>query len=294
MSQAPTVEEALALYGGQSGEELVVATTHPTFATSLEGLDGTGKTLYILKTAPLPMVYVNFGDRDPYVILNESGMEERRKHITVYQFQSTSVDGWTRKEGDESLAAMAQLARAHLSDGKMVGGTFALDSGSTWWDVMQECKVAPEEEKAVAAAVAKGKDFRKSGGLIYTKANLVVSGVLNWIKAQGVYLIITHQKAEKWGPNGPILGQYKSRINSKVPGLMEVRINMKKVCKVCEGDECEAKTHMGRDFLGQIIKFGHDGSTIEGMTFGGTKGQSGVDFSLIYQLYTGAKYEPSI
>ncbi len=75
---------------------------------------------------------------------------------------------------------------------------------------------------------------------------------------------------------------------------MEVRINMKKVCKVCGGDECEVKTHMGRDFLGQITKFGHDGSTIEGMTFGGTKEQSGVDFPLIYKLYTGAEYEQGI
>lgn len=284
MSEVPTVTEALEKYGGRTAEAIIADKRPVTFATSLEGLEGTGKTWLPLMTWPLPMVYINFGDRDPSVLLYDKAMDGRRDQVYIYQFHAKTEEGWTRKEGNESLEAMAQIARAHLSGSVLAGGTFVIDSGSSWWDVMQECHVAPEEEKAIALANAKGKDYRKSGALIYGKANLVVSGVLNWIKNQGAFLVITHQKAQEWNKDGPIPGRFKSRINSKVPGIVEVRINMIKECAICGGQECEVKTHTGRKYLGQIVKFGHDGKLIEGITL------EDPTFPMIYKLYTGKEY----
>ena len=153
--------------GGIQGKDFNPDTAPiPTFAISVEGLEGTGKTHFGLMTCPVPIIHINFGDRNAEIFQYDM-TKERRDKVDFYSFHAKTEKGWTRKEGKESLENLAKLAKAYLEDSKMRGGTFIIDSGSSWWDVMQEVYVAPEEEKAIALAASRGKEFRKSGFLIY-------------------------------------------------------------------------------------------------------------------------------
>jgi len=248
---------------------------HPlTFAMSVEGLEGTGKTRFGLLTCPTPIVHLNFGDRDPTPLLYDIPPERNAK-IRLGGFQAKSTDGWTRDECREALRELAETAKEELSDGKMAGGTFILDSGSTWWDAMQEVYVAPEQEKRDASG---GK---RRGGLEYTKANLIVRGVLTWIRSQGAFLVITHTKTQEWDKEGPIPGKYKAKLNNAVPYIVDVRLDLTKTCAECGAPDC--KSHMGRKHWGQLVKFGRD-TSLEGMKF------ESPTFSFLYRLYTKQEY----
>ncbi len=275
--------DALTEYGGQRGDQLVAEIADKKQAIplsmSVEGLEGTGKSSFVLNTCPLPIVHINYGDRSAAPLLMDMS-EERRSQITLYNFQAESPFGWTRAECRKSLDALSKIAQHHLSDGSLQGGTFCIDSGSTWWSSVQEVYVAPEMEKREAD----GK--KKTGGLEYSQANLLVNGALSWIKRQGVFLIITHQKRQEWGSSGPIPGQYKPRMNSGVPSLVEVRLDLQKLCMVCKTDNqtCESSNnHVGRKHVGRIAKFGRntklEGTVLENVTFG-----------LIYLLYMGTPF----
>jgi hypothetical protein len=240
---------------------------------SVEGLEGTGKTHFALMTAPLPLVHVNFGDRDATWFLYQMD-EERRKQVTLYSFHAKDATGWSRAEGQESLVALAGIAKEHLSNGDLRNGTFVIDSGSTWWEVVQEVYVAPEMEKKEA------QGGKRTGGLVYMQGNLVVSGVVTWCKSQGAFFIITHRKQQKWDAQGPIPGQYKAQLNSKIPSLVEVRLDLSKVCALCGGGECEAKGHQGRKHIGRFLKFAAN-TQMEGYSW------ESPDFNTVYSLYTG-------
>ena len=264
------------------GAEFHTDTLPPAFSMSVEGLEGTGKTHFSLLTTPPPIVHVNFGDRDATLFLYPDRMsEERREQTTLYSFHAASSEGWTRQEGYDSLAELSKIAREDLSNGKLAGGTFILDSASSWWEVVQECYVAPEQEKREAGG---GK---KTGGLEYMKGNLIVNGVIQWIKSQGAFVILTHRKAQEWGPSGPIPGKFKAKINSKVPSLVEVRLDLYKTCaavspegRVCGSEECESKTHQGRVHNGRFLKFAAN-TGMEGFAF------PEPSFGMVYSLYTG-------
>ena len=249
-----------------------------TFSMSVEGLEGTGKTHFSLLTTPTPIVHVNFGDRDATWFLYNMD-EERKKQTTLYSFQPKTSDGWTRAEGMESLRELSLIAKQHLQDGGLAFGTFVIDSGSSWWEVVQECYVAPLQEKREAA------EGKMIGGLEYMQGNLIVNGVVNWIKNQGAFVILTHRKTQQWGPKGPIPGSYKAQINRKVPYLVEVRLDLYKICAVCGGEQCEAKTHTGRKHMGRFLKFAAN-TKLEGFTFELTE-DNNTGFPLVYRLHTG-------
>lgn len=276
----PTIEEVQKKYKPQERPD--AQATFP-FSMSIEGLEGTGKTHFSLLTCPTPIVHINCGDRDAGMFLYDMS-DERYKQTTPYPFYPSTPSGWTREEGEKCVLAISEIARAHMSDGKLAGGTFILDSGSSWWELMQEVYVAPEEEKAVAAALAKGKDFRKSGGLIYGKANLIVSGVLTWLKNQGAFVVITHQKKQAWDKDGPVPGKFEPKINSKVPYIVEARIDLRKACAKCGAPDCQATGHSGRKYYGKLIKLGHNGSALEGTEL------ENMDFNTVYSLFTGRAY----
>lgn len=271
-----SVEDVRSKYGAVSGADVVTNGGPLTFSISVEGLEGTGKTRFGLLTCPRPLVHLNFGDRDATPLLYDAS-EERRKDITLYAQHAQSPDGWTRAEAKESLDALAEIARGHLSDGALAGGTFIIDSGSTWWEALQEVYVAPEQEKRDASG---GK---RRGGLEYTKANMILSGVLNWIKNQGAFLIITHTKAQEWDAQGPVPGKYRARLNNRVPYIVEVRLDLTKDCAECGAPDCKA--HIGRKHIGQLLKFGRN-TALEGMKFE----DKAITFDMIYKLYTGGAF----
>ena len=266
------------MYTITKGADIVTNGPAPVaFTMSVEGLEGTGKTYFGLMTAPTPIVYVNFGDRDATLFLYDMP-PERAKDVDLVSFTPSSEQGWTRAEGSQSLAALSQIAKERLSGGALAGGTFILDSGTSWWEVVQEVYVAPEQEKREA------EGGKKRGGLEYMQGNLIVDGVLRWIKAQGAFVIVTHRKTQEWGAGGPIPGKYRAQINRKIPYLVEVRLDLYKTCAVCGAEECEAKGHQGRRHWGRLLKFGRN-TALEGLAI------ENPTFATIYKLYTGREYE---
>lgn len=255
------------------GNDFDVTNSATTLSISVEGLEGTGKTYFGLMTGPLPIVHVNFSDRDATPFLYEMS-EERRQQTTLYSFKPKTTDGWTRAEGQQSIMELSQIAQEMLSDGRLAGGTFIIDSGSSWWEMIQEVYVAPlEEERAITGS-------KKVGGIIYGPANLVVKNMINWIKGQGAFLILTHQLTAEWDKDGPIPGRWRAKQNNQVPYMMDAVIRLSMTCDVCQSPECVAAGHVGRTHWAQIKKFGMKSSMV-GMSL------PSPTLSTIYTLYTG-------
>lgn len=244
------------------------------FSVSLDGLEGTGKTYFALRM-PKPIIVVNFGDRNPEILLYDMKPEER-EGILVTDIQPSSPEGWTMTEAVESLRTLNSIVST--SAPLMPGGTFVLDGGSSWWSVMQQVFVEPKEQERIRA----GK--KQVGGIIYEEANNRVRGVIGHIKANGCFLALTHQLKQNWDDKGPIPDSYSPRKNSQVPFLMEVEVEFFKVCAQCGGKGCITQGHFGRKHMARLKKL--SGNTkLEGLTL------EDLDFTKLYRMQTGRDYK---
>jgi len=243
------------------------------FSVSLDGLEGAGKTYFALRM-PKPIVLVNFGDRNPDILLYD--MDEReRDGIFTTNIQPKSPEGWTFAEAVESLKTLNTVVSTAAP--KMQGGTFILDGGSSWWSVMQQVFVEPKEQAALAA----GK--KKAGGLIYEEANNRVRGVLGHIRANSCFLAITHQLRQNWDANGPVPDSFSARKNSQVPFLMECEVEFFKVCSICSGKGCQVPGHFGRTHMARLKKLSGN-TALEGLVV------EKLTFESLYKMQTGRDY----
>ena len=273
----PTREELRAKLGAVDAVNDLDMSRPVPFSISLDGLEGTGKTHFIIKTMPRPLVIVNFGDRSPYQFLYKM-TEAERAGIIIYDIQPSGPDGWTLAEAVQGLIKLSEIIQAEAPH--MPGGTFALDGGSSWWSVMQQVYVEPKEKERQA------KNQKSVGGIIYEEANGRVRGVLGSIKTHGCFLAMTHQMKQDWDANGPIPGQYSPKKNSQVPYIMEVEITLFKLCKACNAPNCQnlAPEHMGRKHMARIKKLSGntalEGIVVENLAFGAVyKMQNGRDYA---------------
>lgn len=236
-------------------------------------MEGSGKTHIIIKTFPLPLVIVNFGDRSAVPFLYEIP-EQRRSQVQVYDIQPPSNDGWDFKSAVDSLKELAEIIAA---EGPLMrGGTFALDGGSSWWSVMQQVFVEPKEQERLA------KGSKQVGGIIYEEANNRARGVLGYVKTLGCFLAMTHQLKQDWDKDGPIPNQFSPRRNSQVPYLMEVVARMAKFCAAtgCGAPNCQKAEHVGRTHKARLEKL--SGNTgLEGLWVGD------LTFQKLYKFQTG-------
>ena len=258
---------------GATFDPVAAANSVTPMSVSVEGLDSAGKTYLTLMTMPLPVVHVNFSDRDATGFLYEMS-PDRRAQTTLYSFKAKTTKGWTREEGAESLTELSAIAQAHMSDGKLAGGTFILDSGSSWWETLQEVYVAPLEEERIR------QGDKKTGGLVYGPANLVVKGVINWLKNQGAFFAITHQLTQVWDAKGPVPGQWRARQNAQMPYIVDMRLRLSVTCNTCGAPECTASGHVGRTHWATVSKFGMRTNFV-GMQIASPR------FATFYRLYTG-------
>jgi hypothetical protein len=218
------------------------------------------------------MTHINFGDRDATHFLYEMS-PERRAATTLYNLKPKTSDGWTRAEARESLTTLNEILTTEVADGRLQGGTVCLDSGSSWWSAVQEVLVAPALEQ----------EDKRMGGLAYGKGNLAVRGTINWLKNQGCFVVLTHQKKQKWDNKGPVEGAYEPKMNGEVGYLVEVRVDLQKLCLKCGSPECQAEGHIGRRHMGRLVKFSKntalEGTMLEGLTF-----------ETLYAMYAGAPF----
>lgn len=268
-SSAPDPREAIrAKYGAVAGSSFDTAPPPVAFSISCEGLEGTGKTKFAL-SGPRPLVIVNFGDRDPNILLYAMSPEERRG-VTIYNLQPTTPEGWTFQEAVKSLTALTEIITVEAP--RMPGGTFVLDGGSSWWSAMQRVFVEPKEKERLA------KGLKSTGGIIYAEANDRVRGILGYVKGLGCFLMITHQMSQDWDASGPIAGSYSPKRNSQIAGIVEVVLRFEKFCVVCGAPQCQNKDHVGRVHKTRIIKFAGN-TALEGLWI------DNADFAKIYSLY---------
>lgn len=273
-----TREELRAKLGALNVETDFDQNVPVAFSVTLDGLEGTGKTHFIIKTMPRPLVIVNFGDRSPNQFLYRM-TEEERKDIVIYDIQPSTPDGWTYQEAVKGLMSLAEIIQTEAPH--MPGGTFALDGGSSWWSVMQQVYVEPKEKERMA------KNLKQVGGIIYEEANGRVRGVLGNIKAHGCFLAMTHQLKQDWDANGPIPGQYSAKKNSQVPYIMEVEVRLFKLCKACNAPNCQnlLPEHMGRKHMARINKLSGN-TTLEGIVV------ENLDFAALYKMQCGKSFVP--
>ena len=225
------------------------------WSISLQGLEGTGKTTFILATMPLPIVLVNLGDRDPRIVLYNVD-KSRLPEITLYNLQPTSPGGWTYEEAKQALGTLAEIAKAHLPEIASKHGTFAIDSGSRFWSQIQKVYVEPKEQERIR------QGLKSLGGLIYEDANLVFEGFVTYAKAFPVYLALTHTMRQDWDAEGPIPNSFSPRQQRQVPYLMEVVLELRKICAQCNAPSCDR--HQGRVHVGKLIKFARN-TSLEGL-----------------------------
>lgn len=261
-------------YGARPASEFD-RNTPITFSMSLEGLEGTGKTHFAVMTMPLPLVFVNFGDRPvtPFLYMLSP---ERAKYVIPYDIQPSTEEGWTFQEATKSLQALGEIIKAEAP--RMRGGSFVLDGGSSWWSAMQRVFVEPKEQARLAAGQ------KSMGGLIYAEANDRVRGILGYLKSYGCFLAITHQMAQDWDASGPIPGSYSARRNSQIAGAVEVIIEFEKRCSVCNAPSCKTRDHTGRKHFARLVKFAGN-TAMEGLVI------ENPDFAKVYALYTGKQFE---
>ncbi len=242
-----------------------------SFSLSINGLEGTGKTTFILKTMPLPMLYVCLGERSPNRILYEMD-EKRRSQIEVVNLQPSSPEGWTYQEAKNALQEIARLAKEKLPS--LAGGTIAIDSGSRFWTVMQKVYVEPKEQERLA------KGLKSIGGLIYEDANLVFEGFITYARTFPVYLVLTHTLRQDWDAEGPIPNSFSPRWQRQVPYLVEVCLEFKKLCAVCKAPSCQQPKHVGRVHVARILKLSSN-TSFEGLEI------EDPSFEKINKLYLG-------
>lgn len=272
----PTREELRAKLGAVDAANDLDMQKPVPFSVSLDGLEGAGKTHFIIKTMPRPLVIVNFGDRSPYQFLYRMS-EEERKDIVIYDIQPSTPDGWTFNEAVQGLIKLSEIIQTEAP--YMPGGTFALDGGSSWWSVMQQVYVEPKEKERAA------KNQKQVGGIIYEEANGRVRGVLGNIKTHGCFLAMTHQMKQDWDANGPIPGQYSPKKNSQVPYIMEVEVTLFKLCKACNAPNCQnlSPEHMGRKHMARIKKLSGN-TALEGIVV------ENLTFDALYKMQNGRPY----
>lgn len=247
-----------------------------SFSISLDGLEGTGKTHFIMFTMPRPLVVVNFGDRSANQFLYRM-TDEEREGVYTYDIQPSSPEGWTFAEAVKSLVTLNTII-AEMAP-SMPGGTFALDGGTSWWSVMQQVFVEPKEKERMVA----GK--KQVGGIIYEEANNRVRGVYGHIKSNGCFLVMTHQMKQDWDKDGPVVGSFSPKKNSQIQYLAEAEVTLMKFCLQCQGFACEKEGHMGRKYVGRIKKLsGPSGKALEGIQI------ENLTFPVLYKLQTGKTF----
>lgn len=233
-----------------------------SFSLSINGMEGTGKTTFILKTMPTPIVYVCLGERSPNRILYDLD-EKRRSQIEVLNLQPSTPDGWTYQEAKKALQQVASVAKEKLPT--LSGGTFAIDSGSRFWTALQKVYVEPKEQERLA------KGVKSMGGLIYEDANLVFEGFLTYARSYPVYVVLTHTMKQDWDAEGPIPNSFSPRWQRQVPYLVEVCLEFRKLCAVCKAPFCQTQGHVGRKHVARILKLSSntalEGLEIEDPTF---------------------------
>lgn len=176
------------------------------YSLDLFGAGGSGKTHFVINSAPGPILLVNF-DRDPSRMIAASGRDD------IYVCSIHTAGLWLTDE--EARKKYANLEAALKDATKMESGTFAIDGGSALTHLLEQIALADYNAGSGREAVERLPSLMRGG---------INSRILNLcavISQTPVNFIITHQVREVWakdaqtGNVGPT-GRYEARENTQI------------------------------------------------------------------------------
>lgn len=242
------------------------------------GLDGTGKTLFLLNGAPLPIIVLNL-DRPITSALIRAIDPDRLPHILIKNMRENLDD----LDQLRSLQIKAGIESAIQRNRQFVrGGTVIIDGGSTFRDII---KLA---DSKIGSKIEAGQRFNpKDKAQVNAYLNTFVNGVVDG----GANLFFTAHAAHQWEMRATDEGKNQlARTNRVYPKLDEVLseqtalsiLLMKKcACGQAITDQdgmCRAANvknradHVGRLFVARVVTNKYrpavEGDEYEDFTFG--------------------------
>ena len=260
------------------------------------GLQGTGKTLWGLKTMPTPILHLNF-DRVSDGLLYQKDAEgnllipkERQQdivtiHIGPEQFNKEGETSWNELSAGMAREKMEQAIRDYTP--ALKGGTFFLDGGAMLNQLVQLVELAKIRR------TREGKD-QKLFPFDYALVNSYINGLMGSLNRADFNFYITHHLTENWDSTGP-MGTYRPQHNSQVPKIIEIELWFWCLCSqevvdtnkkkgVCRKFDCTQAGHSGRLFNTKVIENKMKKSMI-GYT------QDNLTFDMLYLMTFGQPYK---
>jgi len=223
------------------------------------GMEGTGKTLFLLRGAPLPIVVLNLDRPITSALLKQIDVE-RRSSIFVKNMRE-KIDDLDVLTGLQIKSGIEETIRRNKKF--LRGGTLIIDGGSTFRDVIKiaDAKIGPKIE---AGQRFNPKDKAQANAYL----NAFVSGVVD----AGINLFFTAHGAFSWKMSTTEDGKNQlmksTRVYPKLDDVLleqtAVSVLLMKRC-ICGGalteqdghcSKATARTvgdHTGRQFIARVV-----------------------------------------
>ena len=226
------------------------------------GTEGTGKTLFLLKGAPTPIILLNLDRPLTSAIERAVGSEDSTRaefiHVKNMRENLDDLDQLRSLQIKEGIESVIRRNKAYLR-----GGTLVIDGGSTFRDVI---KLA---DSRIGARIEAGQRFNpKDKAQVNAYLNTFVSNVVD----AGINLFFTAHAAFKWemraGEEGKQSLMKTNRLYVKLDDVLleqtSVSVLMMKRCVCSQGyinedGYCSRATaknqgeHTGRTFVARIV-----------------------------------------
>jgi len=176
------------------------------------GGGGSGKSHFVIFTAPGPLYYILLDMRDPSPLILKSG----RKDIFFKDLRPGGVI-ISDKQADERLTMFNRSVESALKAGE---GTLAIDGGSVLSNLLEQRALA-EYNKRQRARKKDFQDEDKLPALQRGAINSAINDILAASGASGMNFVITHQQKEVWADLGDgkgvrPTGEFDPRENSQI------------------------------------------------------------------------------
>jgi len=223
-----------------------------TMSAVVWGMEGTGKTLHILRDWPAPIVILNL-DR-PLTRAHLGFLEPER----IDQIHVRNLRGGTQ---DITLADALRIKKEieetiNQNLKWLAGGTLLLDGGTTYRTVINLA------DPIVGPKLAKGEKVYE---LEKGPMNLYLEGMVNFLQDQGINPVITAHAAHTWKSDGPTTSVYP-KVNSVFFAACNLSILLLKRCEcgrnvISQDGACSVENaagtpsegHQGRQHIGRIV-----------------------------------------
>ena len=180
---APVKEERK----GPRGQHILRFTDLPEDVLSVVilGFEGTGKSLFAIKGAPLPLLLANL-DRPLTKVHLGAVKRDRAEQIFIANMRE-QMDELNVQEALQIKDQLEDLINQNLN--WLKGGTFMLDGGTLWRDVLKL------SDPTIGTAIAAGKKFNPKDK---ASINTYVAQFISYLQDKGINFVITSHAAFSW------------------------------------------------------------------------------------------------